>query len=374
MGVSLTRNDVFELLNSHDNLHKMAVTKKICHGFNYKLYAQDELEIAIEILRILSEKAETNIRATLSEALKLSDDLPHDIALTLAKDVEEVAIPMLQFSGVLTDSDLLDVIYSADVQKLIAITRREKLSHIVAKGLVEKDIEEVTESLLENREFINNKDEFELFIESCADNEIVMKRIIERASLPTTLSEKLLVEVSGNILQQIRAKYNITPAKLNKYVSHSLEISTLSVIDHKSRNEEIDYLVSHLFNYGRLTPSLVLSAACMGRKRFFISAIARRAGIPKANAIMLIEKGGQDGLHALLRKAGIPAKLFEVVELVLHLIDEKKKQEPDVEAKDFCAWLAEKLENFASKKSVEYISYMIAIAKQSQKMDMVDIY
>ena len=110
----------------------------------------------------------------------------------------------------------------------------------------------------------------------------------------------------------------------------------------------------------------------MGRKRFFVSAIAKRAGISRENALILIERGGREGMHALLKKAGIPDKLFEAVELVLVLIDEKKAKEPNIGVRDFCAWLVSKLEYFVDKKKIEYLSYMISIAKQSQKMKFIE--
>lgn len=374
MGVLLTRKDVFDLLENPNSKNRLSLATKICQGYNEKAYSWDELQVAEQILRILAQDAETRIRATLSESLKLADDLPHDIALSLAKDIEDVSIPMLEFSNVLTDGDLLEIIYSAGVQKLLAVSRREKINSSLAKALAERSIDEVTFSVLTNENLVNNEAEYEAFIESCADNEVVIGKIVKGITLPVTVSEKLLTEYSSQILNKIKTKYNIVPAKFDRYLSHSLEISTLTVIDHKSSSEEVDHLVMHLSNFGRLTPSIILSAVCMGRRRFFISALARRAGITKANVAILLEKGGREGLYALLQKAGIPNKLFEALEMVLVLMNEKKAKEPEISVSDFCTWLVSKLEYFADKKNVEYLSYMITIAKQSQKPKPIPLF
>lgn len=366
MGVKLTKRDVFALLDS-DAEGKLEVTRKICVGYNAGLYTDEEIHVAEEIFRLLAKDAEQRIRSTLSAALKLSDDLPRDIALQLAKDVEEVSLPILEFSSVLTDTDLLEIIYTAEVQKLMAISRRIDLTGEVARGLVEREHEEVTDSILSNASFTSNRDEFEAFLDKVVDSEALIKRIINSATLPVAVSEKLLTEYSSQILKKIKNKYNITPLQFDKYVSHSLEISTLSVINSDSRNEEIDYLVNHLYNFGRLTAAMVLSAACMGRRRFFIASLAKRAGISKQNATTLIEKGGREGLYALLKKAGIPEKIFEAVELVVVLLNEKKAAEPKISVSEFCTWLISKLEYFAETKNTEYLSYMLAIAKQSRK-------
>jgi len=367
MGVKLTKRDVFALLDA-DAEAKLLVTRKICQGYNSKLYSHDELKVAEEIFRHLAKDTELLIRSTLSAALKMAEDLPRDVALQLAKDVDEVALPMLEFSKVLSDTDLLEIIYTADVQKLLAISRRNTLTGEVARGLSEREVEEVMDSILCNPSFTNNREEFESFITRSADSEILIKKIIDSSTLPVAVSEKLLTEYSSQILNNIKTKYNITPFKLDKYVSHSLEISTLSVINPESRDEEIDYLVNHLFNFGRLTASLVLSAACMGRRRFFIAALAKRAGISKANAATLVERGGREGLFALLKKSGIPERIFEAVELVVILLNEKKATDPDISVSDFCTWLISKLEYFSQIKDTEYLSYMLTIAKQTRKM------
>ena len=368
MGVKLTKKDVLDLLNSADVQTKLAVTHKVCHGYNAKLYSMDELAIAEEIFRALAKNAEVSIRQTLSVALKLADDLPRDIAKTLAQDVAEVSLPMLEFSKSISDTDLLEIIYTADVQKLLAISRRPNLTGELAVSLADKKLEVVTVSVLCNDSFTSNKNEFESFLDKCPDREEIIARIVDSATLPVAVSEKLLSEYSAQILKNVRSKYNITPIQLDKYISHSLEITTLSVINHKSRDEEIEYLVNHLFNFDRLTSSMILSAACMGRRRFFISALAKRAGITKTNAHILLEKGGREGVHALLKRAGIPDKLLPSVELVVVLLNEKKNSDPEISVGDYCKWLISKLEYFSDTKNNEFLSYMVAIAKQTQEM------
>ena len=54
--------------------------------------------------------AEVRVREALAQNLKENPDLPHDVALSLAQDVDQVALPILQFSDVLTDDDLIEII------------------------------------------------------------------------------------------------------------------------------------------------------------------------------------------------------------------------------------------------------------------------
>jgi uncharacterized protein (DUF2336 family) len=63
---------------------------------------------------------------------------PHDVILTLAKDEDtDVAAPMLQFSPVLTDDDLLSVIASSPLSaSLSAISKRHGVSPEVSDAVV----------------------------------------------------------------------------------------------------------------------------------------------------------------------------------------------------------------------------------------------
>jgi uncharacterized protein (DUF2336 family) len=366
MGFNLTHGDINDLLNNRNVDSQLNLCQKICVSYTEKIFTQEEILIAEDIFRLLCAKAEVIVRKSLSEALKNSDELPHDIALSLAKDVMEVAIPMLEFSKVLNQEDLLEIIQSQDVPKLLAIATRADLTKDVVDELLKCPDKNIAEAVLGNSNFNMSEKDFEAYIDVMASDPNLARSLAMRASLPTVVMEKLITEVSAEVIAQVKDKYHITPEKLDKYVTHTREVSTLSVIDHNTQNAEIDHLVEHLYNYGKLNNSILLSAICMGRRRFFIAGLAKRAGIAKQSAIKLLHEGGQQGAFALFRKADIPEKLFEALELVIRLTEEKKAIEPAISVKDFAKWLIARLENFAGRTKIEYLTYLIAIAKQSQ--------
>ena len=77
-----------------------------------------ERQVAEQVLRAMMEGAAVQVRKVLSDTLKDSQFLPHDIAVALANDVESVALPVLQFSKVLSDEDLM----AATISAVISIT------------------------------------------------------------------------------------------------------------------------------------------------------------------------------------------------------------------------------------------------------------
>ena len=366
MGFNLTREDVLALLQDQSADTKAVVTEKICREYIELVYSPEELKVAEQIFRILARDAEVKVRATLSESLKLSTELPHDIALSLANDVSEVAMPILEFSNVLSDEDLTAIIGSREVQKIVAISRRAKLSHVLVKNLIATGEKEVVEKVLGTQNYAATEENFVDLIDHFASDENAIREIIAGTKFSAPIVEKMMHGVADNLVGELKKKYHIVPKKVDTYVSHTVEISTLLVIDHHSSSSEIDYLINHLSNYNRLTPSLILSALCMGKRRFFIAAMAKRAGIPKENASALIYQGGSQGLDVLLDKAGIPQKLHRAIGVVFRLAEEKKTQDRSVGVRDFCAWMITKLEKFGERNNVDYLNYMLAITKQGR--------
>src|SRR3546814_9519942 len=62
------------------------------------------------IFRRLVADAEVLVRQALAANLKTTADLPHDLAVALARDVDSVSLPVLKYSEVLTDDDLIEIV------------------------------------------------------------------------------------------------------------------------------------------------------------------------------------------------------------------------------------------------------------------------
>ena len=372
----LKDSDILSLVKSGDVKDRLNVTADLGTKYIQELYSVEELALVEEIFRLLCKDAEVRVRHALSESLKLSKILPQDIAMNFARDVEAVAVPILQYSEVLSDGDILEILSTPNLQKALAVSKRKNLNDNVQAKLLSYDNPEIVGNVIANDNFPNMDEDFDGFLNLIAEDSDAIRNLIKGISLPTKISEKLMYSISGEILNNIKEKYDLVPEKLTQIANHAVEISTVSDIKTTSSIEEIEILVRHLNNFGRLTNSLILSALCMGRRRFFISALAKKAGIPRKNAIILLKQGGRDGLRSLLVKADMPEKLHSAIELVLKLCNEAKANEEEEEKtiEEFCSWLLKKLEFFAERTKVEYINYMMAIVKQSQNHDPLAEY
>ena len=109
MAENLNNSDVARLLTEPTAENRAVAAAKVSEQFTAGKLSDDERKIAEEIFKIMVKDAEVRVREALAESLKNSDNISHEVAVALANDVEEVSMPMLEFSEVLTDDDLVEI-------------------------------------------------------------------------------------------------------------------------------------------------------------------------------------------------------------------------------------------------------------------------
>src|SRR5437763_8135081 len=133
----LAKSDVERLLADPSASTRADMVAALAKEFETGTLTTAERRLAEDIFRALTRDAAERVRQALSEHLKDSRDLPHDVALALARDIDAVALPMLQHSLVLTDADLIEIIREGGPGKQAAIAGRATLPAPVAEAIVD---------------------------------------------------------------------------------------------------------------------------------------------------------------------------------------------------------------------------------------------
>ncbi len=114
---------------------------------------QDRLrQMTYQALEMLARDQIPKVRRILAEALKDVAGAPPEVIGRLARDAEiAVAAPVLRYSPVLTDDDLLDIIGASPIPgALAAISRRPMVAWSVADAIVASDDIDAIAVLLSN--------------------------------------------------------------------------------------------------------------------------------------------------------------------------------------------------------------------------------
>lgn len=307
---TLSKADVERLLKDPSSQARVDTAAKIATDFTAGQLSDDERRIAEDIFGVMVRDAEVRVREALSENLHSCEHLSRDIAKSLAKDVESVSLPVIQFSTVLTDDDLIDIIDTDNAEKQKAVARREIVSEPVSSALVDTSNEDVVTTLVSNDGAKISEETLEKVVDEFGDLESVNEPLVKRQKLPMAVAERLVGLVSEKLQEHLIAHHELSPETVSDVILHSREKATLDLLGPDAETDDVRELVALLYRQGRLTPTIILRSLCMGDTGFFEATVAILARVPITNARRLIHDKGELGLRAILDQSKLPTKLY----------------------------------------------------------------
>lgn len=321
MASHLSKEDVQRLLQEPSPAVRAEIAGKLALDIDNPQLSESEMAMAHEVVRLMARDVEASVRSTLSQNLRRAVRLPHDVAVQLANDIESVALPILLDSEVLTDQDLISIIDKGSSQKHEAIAGRAIVSPTVSDAIITTAGEKAVEKLMGNVGAQISETSFDKAVERFESSDVVKNAIVKRPILPVTIAEKLTTIVSEKLRDYLVSHHELSSSVAADLVLQSRE-RTIVELATGSTEEEIEKLVTQMQEHGRLTPSIILRALCMGDVLFFEAALAVRANIPLLNARILIHDGGQLGMKTLYERAGMPPSMMSVVRAALDVVHE----------------------------------------------------
>lgn len=322
MADRLSRTDVMRLLHDKSEESRAEMTAKVVAEFTEGELSADERRIAEDIFRVMIHDTALRVRESLAEHLKSSPDIPHEIAVELAKDVDSVALPILEFSTVLTDEDLVSIVQTQNANKQTAVARREHVSETVSEALIDTGEEQVVAELVANDGADIAEAAMHRVLDTFKDSERVKGSMAQRAKLPVTVVEGLVAAMSEKLRESLLATGKLNPDVASDLVMDVRERTTTALVTKNVGLKDIDALIKQLDDNGRLTPSLLLRALCTGDVLFFEAGLAWRAGITRLNAQRLIHDPGRRGLESVFAAAHMPSDLYAAVRVAMEVANE----------------------------------------------------
>jgi uncharacterized protein (DUF2336 family) len=318
---SLSHADVTRLLAEPSPLVRAEVASKLAAEIDSPRLTEAEHSLAQDIVRVMAKDVEATVRAALSQSLRGAVRLPHDVALRLANDIEIVAMPILSFSPVLTDQDLMKLVRQGSPEKQQAIAGRSNLSEKVADVIIADAGENAVVALMNNITARISETGLGKAVDRFPQSEAVTTGMVKRQTLPVTVAERLVTLVSEQLKDYLVSHHDLPPMLAADLVLQSRERSIIR-LNQNVDEQDIEKLVAQMHVSKRLTASLVLRALCKGDIAFFEAAISVLANIPLANARILIHDGGRLGLKSLYTKSGLPTRLFPAVRMAIEVLHE----------------------------------------------------
>lgn len=365
LSLALSPEEVHRLLSDNTADARCGITARIGGSYTRTELSQREILIAEQIFRLLLRDTEVRVRETLSQHIKASNSIPREIVLGLARDVEQVSLPVLEFSEVLSDNDLVELIHSTEqVARYLAITRRKHVSELVSDTLIGKGRDDVTASLVRNNGAEISLSSMERIVEDHRGNDAMMQALGARATLPVAVVDKMMASVSSALAAKLKEKYKIPSGEIEKEVEKTREKETLGLIGVARDDDDVLKLVVQLQQSGRLNPSLILSSLCQGNFEFFENSLAMLSDIPVLNARKLIADRGELGFKAIYNKSGLPEAMFPAVKLLLRVVRELDAEKEKRGTARFANRVVERILHYSEETPMENLAYIIALVRR----------
>lgn len=277
-----------------------------------------------ETLEILARDQITKVRRILADALKDVADAPPEV---MRRDAEiAVAAPVLQFSPVLTDDDLLEVIAAGPVPgALSAISKRAEVKARVADAIAATDDTEAIAALLGNASAQIREETLDRLVDRAADIEPWHKPLAERPHLSPKAAGKLARFVAASLLQGLADRHDLGPdaaaavaAVVRKRLDEMEATGGAKADAKKAADETAAMMRAQQLKFQRKLDESTVDAALSGGDHAFVTAaLAVRAGVPFGTVRKAITNQSAKGIIAVCWKAGLSVSLCDQLQAKL---------------------------------------------------------
>lgn len=317
----LSQADVEKLLSNPSEKTRAETAEKIASDFSPEKMTFEQRVLASEVLKIMADDAATIVRKALSENLCKNPNIPREVAVKLANDDSSISVPIIKFSEVLTDEDLLDIINSQSEDKQAAVAEREIVSETVSDALIETNNKNVVKTLMSNQGAEISENSFSKVIDRFGDDVEIQTPMVHRNNLPVGVTERLIAIVSDSLKDHLINAQVIPEEMADDIVSQTRERAVLGLSTFSSL-PDIKKLVKKLVKCDQLSPSIMLRALCIGDVTFFEAALSELSGVNLKNTRLLIHDEGGLGFEKLYNKTTLDKKFFQIFRITLNTLHE----------------------------------------------------
>ena len=276
--------------------------------------------LTIETLECLARDATVRVRTILAEEIKYLDCIPRDIVLRLAQDVEcVVAAPILEYSPLLSDADLIEIIACGQVQEVLtAIAKRNPVNEPVSDVLVQSLNVPAVAALLINPSARIRKETMERIVDQAEEISAWHLPLALRADLSARVIRRIGSLVGAAILERLAARNDLSDAT-RIHLNRELRARLAEAPPDAGGVSAAD-LIAQAKKEGRLDGAFVEQAAQAGQRETVIVALAELANVSEQTVKKILTAGSAKPLVALVWHTHLSMRLaFKIQTLIMKL-------------------------------------------------------
>jgi uncharacterized protein (DUF2336 family) len=307
---ALTDADLRTLVKGATPDERALAAQKLCRTMDTAVLTPDERVQAHEILRVMAADAARAVRKALAVTLKSSPLVPRDVALRFAGDLDEIALPILNYSPAFTDEDLVQIIRTAGATQQVAVAKRPRLTERVTGVIADVGLPEAVQAACGNDNAAFSARALTKVMERFEQSESILAAIAYRQVLPLAVSAKLIALVGDQVREHLVNHHAVSLETAMGIATGATERAVVDLIDDAAKAKDLKAFVRHLHLEGQLTASLLLRGLANGNMAFFEWGVSELSGVPHHRTWLMIHDAGPLGLRAIYERAGLPSRLY----------------------------------------------------------------
>jgi uncharacterized protein (DUF2336 family) len=278
--------------------------------------------LTLETLDRLARDGAVRVRAILAEEIKRMDCIPREMIRRLASDLENVvAAPILEYSPLLSDADLVEIIACGQVDAcLAAIARRRPLSADVSHRLVQSLDVPAVAALLVNPDAQIRKDTMERILAEAEEINAWHVPLVLRADLSARAIRRIAGFVGASLIEQLATRTNLsdaTRAHLNCELRARLSSPQFHIAEGLRDAQE---RVAIAETEGRLDARFLEQAAQAGQRDVVIQALAILAQVTEGTVRRILGASNAKPIVSLVWHAHLSMRVaFKIQTFIMKL-------------------------------------------------------
>jgi uncharacterized protein (DUF2336 family) len=280
-------------------------TSALARAYLYSDLSPDDRAAAEGAMIMLLDDPSPLVRRALAEVFASDESAPRVVVHALAGDQPDVALPVLTYSPLLFEDDLVDLIATGRPDVQVAIASRAPLPCSLAAAIAEVAEADACLSLLENPDADIAPFSMDRIIDRFGHHAPIRESMLARDDLSMAMRQSLLSKLSQTLAGFVTSRQWMGPEHAEYAAREACEKATVALAA-DTPYEEVGALVRHLRQSGQLTAGMLLRALLSGNVVLFEEALAELSDMPIDRVTGYIHDKNISGFRALYRKAGLP--------------------------------------------------------------------
>jgi uncharacterized protein (DUF2336 family) len=217
-------------------------TRSLARAWIFSDLSEDDRAAAEGALLMLLDDPSPLVRRAMAEVFANCASAPAAIVEALSVDQPSVALPVLEYSPLLIDADLVDLVATGNSEVQCAIARRTHLPASVCAAIAEVGSPASALELIENPHAELASFSWDRIVERHGHLAAIRESMLVLEDLPAATRLVLVAKLTDTLTQFVVARQWLSAERAGRVASEAMDRSTVNIAA-RSRGDEMRALV-----------------------------------------------------------------------------------------------------------------------------------